>query len=250
MKKSVIVIIVLAVLVAGGWFFAHKADKNAATNKSNIQSAAQNAGFNKKQFSLTDPNSLWVIADKHRPLQPKTYAPSDLVVPNIPLRLTAKDDEMKMRKEAADALKNLYDAAQQDGLKLMVSSGYRSYQYQVNLYNYYVKQQGKATADSQSARPGFSEHQTGLAVDVEPSTRKCEVEACFGQTPEGKWVAANAYKYGFVIRYQEGKQNITGYVYEPWHIRYVGTSLATELNKQGNPTLEEYFGLGAAPDYL
>jgi D-alanyl-D-alanine carboxypeptidase len=250
MKKSIIVIVLIALLGIGGWTWTHRAKTNSSDSTNTAKGNAQNQGFNKKQFSLTDPKSIWVIADKHRPLQPKTYAPDDLVVPDIPLRLTTKDDEMKLRKEAADALKELYNGAAQDGLKLMVSSGYRSYAYQVNLYNYYVKQQGKAVADSQSARPGFSEHQTGLAVDVEPASRTCEVEACFAKTPEGKWVAANAYKYGFVVRYQDGKQETTGYIYEPWHIRYVGKSLAAELQKQGNPTLEDFFGLEAAPDYL
>lgn len=247
MKKSFIAIIIIAVLGAGAWFFIFRSDdsKTSATHKDSGQQA-----FNKKQYSLTDPTSLWVIVNKHNQLNPKDYAPSDLVVPDIPLRLTAKDDEMKMRKPAADALKEMYDGAKADGLELMVSSGYRSYSFQVGLYNRYVQQQGKAVADSQSARPGYSEHQTGLAVDLEPSSRKCEVEDCFGDTPEGKWVAANAYTYGFVIRYQQGKQSTTGYIYEPWHIRYVGKDLSTELHKQGNPTLEDFFGLEAAPDYL
>jgi D-alanyl-D-alanine carboxypeptidase len=248
MKKSIVVILIIAILGAGAWFFTHKSDDTKTNKTAGTNTSAQS--FNKQQFSLTDPTSIWVIANKHRQLNPKTYAPSDLVVPNIPLRLTSKDDEMKMRRPAADALKELYDGAQKDGLKLMVSSGYRSYNFQVGLYNRYVQQQGKATADSQSARPGYSEHQTGLAVDLEPASRKCEVETCFANTPEGKWVAANAYKYGFLVRYQEGKQNITGYIYEPWHIRYVGKDLAAEVNKQGNPTLEEFFGLDAAPDYL
>jgi D-alanyl-D-alanine carboxypeptidase len=251
MKKSFIVIVVIAAVAAGAWFFMHrsgtgKTNATADANKSNV--AGQ--GFNKKQYSLTDPSSIWIIANKHSQLSPKGYAPSDLVAPNIPLRLTAKDDEMKMRKIAADALKQMYDGAQLEGLKLMVSSGYRSYNFQVSLYNRYVQQQGKAVADSQSARPGFSEHQTGLAVDVEPASRKCEVEACFAKTPEGQWVAMNAYKYGFIVRYQLDKQDVTGYIYEPWHLRYVGKDLAAELHKQNDPTLEEFFGLKPAPDYL
>jgi D-alanyl-D-alanine carboxypeptidase len=112
-----------------------------------------------------------------------------------------------------------------------------------------VNVQGKAVADSQSARPGYSEHQTGLAVDVEPTSRKCEVEACFGDTPEGKWVAANAHKFGFIIRYPKNMQSVTGYIYEPWHIRYVGKELAGEMHKQNIATLEQFFGLEAAPDY-
>ncbi len=109
--------------------------------------------------------------------------------------------------------------------------------------------QGKAVADTQSARPGFSEHQTGLAADIEPASRTCEVQECFGDTPEGQWVAANAYKYGFVIRYPKDMQHVTGYIYEPWHVRYVGKKLAEQMHKEGVATLEQFFGLENAPDY-
>jgi D-alanyl-D-alanine carboxypeptidase len=213
MKKNAIILLVIAIAV-GAWFFMQG---RQATPSSQQPDAVSQQGFDKKQFSLTDPASLWVIANKQRPLQPKTYAPGDLVTPSIPLRLAASSEEMQLRKPAADALKQMYDAALADGQKLMVSSAYRSYTYQDNLYKYYVKQQGQSTADTQSARPGHSEHQTGLAVDLEPASRTCEIETCFAETSEGKWVAQNAYKYGFVIRYIEGKQNITGYIYEPWH---------------------------------
>lgn len=243
MKRGFIFILAVIIIAGAGILWTRRQDNSSKHTETMRQ------GFDKNQFSLTDPSSLWVIANKQRPLQPKTYTPDDLVVPDIPLRLTAKDDEMKLRKPAAEALKSMYNSAKASGLTLMVSSGYRSYSYQVDLYNYYVTQQGQATADTQSARPGYSEHQTGLAVDIEPASRKCEVETCFGDTPEGQWVAANAYKYGFVIRYQKDKQAVTGYIYEPWHLRYVGKSLAEELHKAGNPTLEEFFGLEAAPDY-
>jgi D-alanyl-D-alanine carboxypeptidase len=206
--------------------------------------------LNKSQYSLDAAESLWLIVNKARPLQPKDYAPANLRAPAIPLRLTAKDEEMLMRSDAAQALEQLVTAAKdQASLQLMLSSAYRSYGFQRGLYNRYVSQQGQAVADSQSARPGHSEHQTGLAADVEPASRTCEVETCFATTPEGKWVAANAYSYGFVVRYPEGKQGITGYIYEPWHLRYVGTELATAIHAAGNPTLEEFFGLPAAADY-
>jgi D-alanyl-D-alanine carboxypeptidase len=247
MKKSVIVILLLAALGAGAWFWAHRP---AQTGSAGNPAARTGAAFDKKQYSLTDPASPWVIANKHYPLRPKTYAPADLVAPAIPLRLSAKADEMLLRKDAAAALKELYDNAKQDGVQLMVASGYRSYDFQVSLYNRYVQQQGRTAADSQSARPGYSEHQTGLAVDLEPVSRACEIEECFGDTPEGKWIAANAWKYGFTLRYLPNKQNSTGYIYEPWHVRYVGKPLAAELHTQGTPTLEDFFGLEAAADYL
>lgn len=131
----------------------------------------------------------------------------------------------------------------------MLSSGYRSYNYQTSLYSNYVKNEGQTAADTQSARPGHSEHQTGLAADIEPASRNCEVDQCFATTPEGKWLAANAYTYGFIIRYPADKVDVTGYEYEPWHIRYIGAPLATELHNQGIETLEEFFGVSGGPSY-
>ncbi|HYH74881.1 MAG TPA: M15 family metallopeptidase [Candidatus Saccharimonadales bacterium] len=244
MKK--VLIVLCAVTVLGiGWLVVGK-NNTAAPETTSVKQAAT---FDKKQFSLDDPSSIWVIANKRNPLQPKEYTPADLTVPNIPLRQARSGAEMQLRAVAARALEAMAADAKQDGLDLMLSSGYRSYAYQMSLYNYYVNTQGKAAADSQSARAGFSEHQTGLAADVEPASRECEVEECFGDTPEGKWVAANAHTYGFIIRYPEGKQATTGYIYEPWHLRYVGKALATELHEQGIATLEDFFGLGDAPDY-
>ncbi|HUP26703.1 MAG TPA: M15 family metallopeptidase, partial [Candidatus Limnocylindrales bacterium] len=167
----------------------------------------------------------------------------DLVVPNVPLRVSAGDSEMRLRKEAAAALEKMVQDAEQDKISLMLASGYRSYQLQVAVYNANVQKYGQAGADKQSARPGTSEHQTGLAADLEPASRQCEVEQCFGDLPEGQWVAANAYKYGYVIHYLENKDAATGYEYEPWHIRYVGIELAAELHQQAGVTLEEFFGI-------
>jgi D-alanyl-D-alanine carboxypeptidase len=244
MKKLPLIISVILIGLVGWFVFTQN---NKTDDGKTSDTSAQT--FDKKKYSLEDPSSLWVISNKQRPLDPSSYEPTDLVAPNVPLRLDAGTEEMQMRKEAATAIEQMFADAKKDGLTLMVSSAFRSYDYQEGLYNTYVKQQGRAVADTQSARPGYSEHQTGWAVDVEPSSRECEVEECFADTPEGKWVAENAYKYGFVIRYHEGKQDTTGYIYEPWHLRYVAKDLAAEIKKQGNPTLEEFFGLPKAPDY-
>lgn len=211
------------------------------------QSSAANPTFDKQQYSIVDPNSIWVVINKQRQLQPANYSPDDLVAPNIPLR--TRGEEMTTRKVTAQALEAMFADAKKDGINLMLSSGYRSFNFQTGLYNRYVSQIGQASADTQSARPGYSEHQTGLAVDVEPASRQCEIEACFADTPEGKWVAANAYKYGFIIRYTPDKTAVTGYTYEPWHIRYVGPELATQMHQQNIETLEEFFGLPPAPTY-
>lgn len=235
MKKILFITLALALLAF--------ALRNISTNRSEAQILKANR-------SSADHNSdIWVVVNKVRPLKPLDYAPAELVVPHIPLRTDAQDKEMTVRPDTAAALEELNTAALKDDVRLMLSSGYRSYTQQVALYNYYVEAQGKSVADTQSARPGYSEHQTGLAVDLEPTTKDCEVQACFAKLPEGKWLAANAYKYGFIIRYQQGKQATVGYAYEPWHIRYVGKPLAKTLHENHDETLEEYFKTGPAPQY-
>jgi D-alanyl-D-alanine carboxypeptidase len=170
-------------------------------------------------------------------------------MPNVGLRLPGSNPEMQVSPQAVPALEQLAAAAKHDGLDLIVASAYRSYQAQVSVYNAEVSRNGQQAADRESARPGHSEHQTGLAIDIGAASRKCEVQACFADMPEGQWVAANAYKYGFIIRYAQTTEAITGYTYEPWHLRFVGKELATELHAHDNPPLEIFFGLGAAPDY-
>lgn len=191
--------------------------------------------------------SISVIVNKGRILS-STYVPANLVVPNVALRLGSGSPEMRVRADAAAAMEQLFTAAAQNGLQLKLASGYRSYTLQSVLYKGYTASSGQAYADATSARPGHSEHQTGLAADLEPASRNCEIQECFGNTPEGKWLTANAYKYGFIIRYGQGKESLTGYQYEPWHVRYLGTSLATKVYNSGK-TLEQYFGLSLYKDY-
>lgn len=135
--------------------------------------------------------------------------------------------------EAAIALKKLQDSASANGHNIPLLSGFRSYSRQRTIYNNYVQVDGQALADTYSARPGHSEHQTGLAFDVG------EISDYYGNTPAGIWLANNAHKFGFIIRYPQGKTHITGYKYEPWHIRYIGIEHATNIYNQ-NTTLEEY----------
>lgn len=138
--------------------------------------------------------------------------------------------------ETQEAFDAMQAAAAQDGLTLYICSGFRSYSYQNTLYSNYVARDGKAAADTYSARPGHSEHQTGLALDINST------DGSMATSPEGLWLAEHCAEYGFVIRYPEGKEEITGYMYEPWHIRYLGQELATKLTEE-QLTLEEYFGL-------
>lgn len=144
---------------------------------------------------------------------------------------------------ARKALNRLLAAGNQvDGLQFVVRSGYRSYQEQEALYNDYVARDGQAAADTYSARPGHSEHQTGLTYDIGSVESANDFTVSFGTTPEGAWLKQHAHEYGFIIRYPEGKEKITGYQYEPWHIRYVGQPLAKKLYNSGQ-ILEEYFHL-------
>lgn len=203
-----------------------------------------------QQHSLTSAGSLWVIVNKTRRLNPANYTPANLVTPNIPLRDNITNDEKQVSADMTTALEKMVDDANTQGVHFNLQSGYRSYQFQVKLYNTYVREQSKSVADSQSARPGYSEHQTGLAVDLGGTSKpSCNVEDCFAKTIEGKWLAANAYSYGFIIRYPSGKEDITGYVYEPWHIRYVGTALSEQMHEHGIETLEQFFDLPNAPNY-
>lgn len=205
--------------------------------------------FDKTQFSLDDPTSPWLVVNKKRPLTPSTYAPTDLRAPSIKLKGSKTTEAMQLRADTAAALEALDTAAKADGLTFVLVSGYRSYSSQKTIYDSEVRGFGQAVADQESARPGYSEHQTGWAADLAGSSGDCEIEACFADTAEGQWLAANAYKYGFVIRYAKDKTDVTGYVYEPWHLRYVGTDLATEMHRTNTPTLEEFFALPAAPTY-
>lgn len=251
MKKAIIGIIVI--LLAGGtyWYLQRPATAPAppqtTSTDTDTTTPSTDASFDKTAHSTTDPASIWVVVNKQHPLVPASYVPENLVEPNVPLRVPG-NESMLLRKNTATAVETMFAAAKKDDINLMVSSGYRSYAYQVNLYAGYVHSSGQAEADKISARPGHSEHQTGLALDVEPTSKTCEVEACFGDTPEGKWVAAHAYEYGFIVRYTPDKVAVTGYSSEPWHIRYVGTDLAGELHRTGVKTLEEFFGISGG-DY-
>ena len=137
-----------------------------------------------------------------------------------------------------EAFNNMQAAAKADGLNIYISSGFRSYSYQKTLYNNYVNRDGVVAADTYSARAGHSEHQSGLAFDVNT------INDSFANTEEGKWLNDNCYKYGFILRYPNGKSDETGYQYEPWHFRYVGVELAEKLYNNGNwITVEDYFGI-------
>lgn len=192
--------------------------------------------FDKNRYPLDEPSSIWVVINKQRPL-PATFVPALTDVRGASLQ-----------PETAQAVERLIRAASDSQVSLRIISAYRSYDSQKSVYSSYVQKDGQAAADTYSARPGHSEHQTGLAVDLGNGSGHCDLETCFATTAGGVWLAANAHTYGFTIRYPEDKTNVTGYQYEPWHIRYVGVDLANELRAK-NQVMEEFFGLPAAPSY-
>lgn len=190
---------------------------------------------------VPDPSSLTAVVNKRRGLA-ADYVPPGLTTPaNIP-------GATQVRQELIEPLERMRADMAAAGITLRMSSAYRSYARQQTIYNGFVAREGVAGADTHSARPGNSEHQTGLAVDLDDGTG-CNLSACFGNAPGGRWLAENSWKYGFILRYGDGWQPIVGYSYEPWHFRYVGVEVATDMHNRGIRTLEEYFGLPAAPDY-
>lgn len=201
--------------------------------------------FDLTALSHDDPNSLWVISNKHRPLNPADFSPSDLSMPvGVPNEFT-----QPLREAAARAVETMYTDAVAQNVNFGIISAYRDYGTQVALYSRYVARDGQESADTYSARPGHSEHQTGLAVDFDDGG-DCYLNACFESTAAGQWLAANAANYGFVLRYPNGQDAITGFTYEPWHFRFIGVAAAQAMRDSGTLTLEQFFGLEPAPGYL
>ncbi|MEX1028922.1 MAG: M15 family metallopeptidase [Paenibacillaceae bacterium] len=185
-----------------------------------------------------EPEAITALVNKQFSL-PKDYKPSELVYPDIDFIFSEKLDKRKLRKEAAEAIVQLFAGAAEDQTILLGVSAYRSNATQKALFERYVKRDGLDKAKTYSAVPGHSEHETGLAIDVTGGDGKCAAMSCFGDTKEATWLAEHAAEYGFVIRYPEGKEDITGYMYEPWHLRYVGITAAHEIADK-SLTLEEY----------
>ncbi|WP_254434170.1 D-alanyl-D-alanine carboxypeptidase family protein [Halobacillus sp. Marseille-Q1614] len=189
---------------------------------------------------IDNPNVKEVVVNKQRKL-PVGYEPEELVIPDVPFPFEGDHPKKYLQPEAAEALEELFKGAENAGLELYAASGFRSYERQKSIYENNVKQRGQEEADKFSARPGTSEHQTGLAMDVTSPEMSFKLEQSFIETKEGKWLEDHAHEYGFVVRYLEGTKDITGYEYEPWHLRYVGKGLSTEIHESGG-TLEEFFG--------
>lgn len=192
-----------------------------------------------------NPKSFQVVVNKISPISPKNYYPAGLVkVPKF------NPFQRIVRKEVSAAIVKLGNQMKADGKgTLIVQSGFRSFASQTSIHSAKVRAIGKVKAEKLAARPGYSEHQTGLAVDFAASGVST-LQISFAKTKAGIWLAANAYRYGFIMRYPSGKTAVTGYSFEPWHFRFVGVKLATAMRDQNISTLEEFYQLPAAPKYL
>lgn len=186
----------------------------------------------------TTASSLSVVVNKQNPLNPSTYAPADLQ----PI------GGVYLRAEASQAAQQMFADAAAAGAPMTTLSGYRSYETQQGTYASWVAQYGTEQADVASARPGYSEHQTGLALDI-GNGGGCDLQPCFRDTATAIWAAEHAHEYGFIVRYPWMEHETTGYWYESWHLRYIGKEQAKAYKESGAKTLEEFYGLPAAPTY-
>lgn len=213
--------------------------KNKVSEKDKLKAGEELIDKTSKGYSVIKRNGIYyvdgvLIVNKTYPL-PSSYQPIDSYKEITSDYLYGGD---YIEKKVMNMFLKMQSDASKKGLKLKISSGYRSYKVQVDLYNNYVNQDGKEAADKYSARPGFSEHQSGLSFDLNGTNEN------FIETKEGKWLNDNCYKYGFVLRFPSGSEDKTGYMYEAWHFRYVGTKLAKKLYNNGNwISIEEYYGL-------
>lgn len=220
-------------------------DKNIPNEKKeevieyNLRAGEEIIGKSDKGFIITKLNDIYYVdgilmVNKSYPL-PSTYRPQ------TPYKEITKDylyGGDYIENYVMDAYLMMKSDAEKEGISLKITSGYRSYSVQVELYDSYKQRDGKEAADTYSARAGHSEHQSGLCFDLNGTNKN------FIKTKEGKWLNDNCYKYGFTLRFPEGKEQYTGYMYEGWHFRYVGTDLATKLYNNGDwISLEEYYGI-------
>lgn len=217
-------------------------DQDASTSSDNSSDYsgsqyADSQSVSSKGFSIQTINGITYVDGVL--IANKTYSlPSDFIPQDPEVPVTSQRSTTSLDRTLMSAWRTMQADASSQGLNIYIASAYRSYSYQVNLYNSYVARDGKAAADTYSSRPGNSEHQTGLCFDLN------SIDDSFGDTAEGRWVNDNCYKYGFCIRFPKGKDAYTGYQYESWHLRYVGKDLAEKLYNNGNwISLEEYFGI-------
>ncbi len=195
--------------------------------------------FDAAAHSTSAADSPWVVVNKSHPIDPGDYAPAQLV--------TVAGEVVSAA--AAPDLEALLQHGRDDGVPLALVSGFRTREYQETVHRRSVARNGQAGADRYSARAGFSEHQTGLAVDLTSADGRATLSPSFAQTDEGLWLAASAGQHGWLLRYTGADQAVTGYNPEPWHFRWVGVDLVAAMTARGTATLEEFFGVTGGADY-
>lgn len=215
-------IILVGVLSIAAFFISYK-----------YEDLSLNFANDKGIQEVEEVESNLILVNKENPLD-SDYKPSNLVKPNIPFADNANEEERYMKSESSMAIEELFRSAEQEGIKLLGMSAYRSYDSQKNIYYNRIRSVGKKEADRYVAKPGKSEHQTGFAIDITNEDRWF-----VKSTEEAQWLAKNAHNYGFILRYPENKEDITGVAYEPWHIRYVGKETAKKIYEE-QITFEEF----------
>ena len=214
-----------------------KSGDSASVLSAAEEHARKRSKADQKQLKQDIEDGYLILVNKENFL-PSDYIPEDLEE----LKYYAKDrspDARYLKETAAEHFHEMVEAAQEENIDIVSTTAYRSYEFQKNLYDYYVKTKGQEEADKVSAKPGTSEHQTGLVADLSTSEINYVNGSAFGNSKAGKWIAEHSWEYGFIVRYPEGLEDITGYTYEPWHVRYVGLVAAKEIHDE-DITLEEY----------
>lgn len=217
---------------------AAKVSATPTSNPTSSPTSSPTPSAGASAYDLNSAASLTVVVNKVRPLKPVRYRPQVMGSYNL-------------AKPASDALTKMRAAMAKAGAgDLILASGYRSYFSQKAIYERNLAKLGVSGAQKLTAMPGYSEHQTGLAADLAATGQGCRIFMCFADTPAGKWLAANSWQFGFILRYPSGATKVTGYQYEPWHFRFVGKPLAAAMHKAKASVLETFLGLPAAPSYL
>lgn len=224
---------------SAGWPWADKDPPGGKADNGPDGKSGNQADQEARQQAMkeAEEKGLLILVNKNRSID-QAYKPGDLTA----IRYFSPDRSKEgryLRKEAAEQFHKLVEAASEEGYTLAMTTAYRSYGFQQILWDNYVAKEGEEAAAKYSAKPGQSEHQTGLAVDVSSPSVDYQLIEEFGKSKEGIWLSGNAHRFGFILRYPKGKEEVTGYQYEPWHFRYVGNAVAKEIY-ENDLTLEEY----------
>lgn len=241
-----IVLCVAAVLVVNIIPSCVKGGQAIGNNQVEKEKSKQEMTEEEKEKELVEEklklneNNLLVLCNKELKL-PEDYVPEDLTNPNVPLVYPKTAQQSKMRTEAATALELMFEEANKVGLKpLYLVSGFRTYEYQNEIYTNSIRNRGEEHTNKYMAKAGHSEHQTGLVADISTQDMNFGLEESFDQLPEGQWLAENAHRFGFILRYPKDRIEDTGYNYESWHFRYVGVDVSTYM-KKNNLILEDVY---------